>query len=558
MLGASLPCVRTFHYAWTNAATPPSGSRGILRHPRGPPLPKAPPPTAVVRTSLLIFALLLLVAIVALAWASERPAHAALPELPQVSTAPPTAPETQPATPAAIAPPTPQARVRLQVAIETVARLLPPRTTPRVVLAAGETHIVGELVAGVGASPLATRPEGRQLVRFPLPGGAECYRVVRLDRAVEGPLELELGTSISPSGKVVGSDGKPLSGARVWLAGVSTTTGPDGSFKLESVPVPAAGGLPFAVYKPGFAARFRILDARRCRELGRSPIPLGPGAELRVRFLGVGQASTSAGAPRFYLLPEAGRDSRLLEFPFFLPGCGVVTPGDDGVARFPSVPQGVEVRVLGEHPECAPVVSEPLRVRAGTQLLALHGELCRTIQGRVKVGDGGSAQPVWACLQLGQVHPRVNDRGFLLPAGAMHRDVVVREADAHGVFSLPRPNSAPSELHLIADGHLGVALGIRDGVLPLDPVPLLPATDLSAATLVLRARGPRAATTVAEAVLWVDGAERGRYPWAMGEDLTIPLGHPGLCRVTVHVEGRDPIAAVRVASGRVPLEVPLQ
>lgn len=515
---------------------------------------------SVLRTPILLLVLILALATVAVCWAYygveptesgtlqvyPRPEEGPEPPAVIVATVPP-----KPASGAAADSPTRQPQARVQLTLTTIARPLRHRTRElRCELVVGEAARgePGRWVAGTAATPLTRQPRGLQLARFEI-NGVPHYRVVRLKGREVGVVPVRRGMSRIVRGRVLDTNGGPLGGARVWLAGATATTGTDGFF--ETQPVPVGDGMPLVVEAEGLATRFRILGAGQCLSLEARPITMNRrGTRLLARFFSAG---TATGA-RFFILPAGGRESGLLSYPLFLPAVAPVVVAKDGSASIGGLPWGVRIRLMVQHADGPPVVSDELVLDRFEVRCVLHGGHARQLAGRVVDVRGRAVQGAFLTARAGGTGLTLKSGSWLLPGAAYIRDAAVAHSAEDGSFVLPMVWGEGNKglVAVEASGLVGLEYQVSAQAAPPNRFVLHEAGGVGRPELVLHGRDLPAFVHV---LVRSDGTQQGPFPWATDQTFELPLRRTALVRVVMRVDDGQPRTQTVFVDGGRPLEI---
>jgi len=282
----------------------------------------------------------------------------------------------------------------LTLVIDPVADLQPPPPRrPDLRLWRGTTLVAAEAtwVAGTAALPEARVIQGRQLVRFHVPGGRDIFRVVLVGRTGQD-IDVRWLGSVDYQGQVFGADKSPLAGARVWLAGERAETDANGRFRIPDLP--RGSGLPLVIRAPGHAGYFRVLDLirpDRGRDVSRNTFGLTRGVDLKVRFVAPVDDFTKGAV--FVQPVSKHKDTRVLHHPFLMQAVeGGVPLESDGIATVRGLPVDTKVRVFVWHPDTGirhqPVVH--LFQRKGKQPQAsIRASKAEFLVGKVRTDNQG-------------------------------------------------------------------------------------------------------------------------------------------------------------------------
>jgi hypothetical protein len=431
-------------------------------------------------------------------------------------------------------------KIRVHLRLRTLARVLPerqPRPTCELVTSLQNPEpkgIEGTWVAGLAALPISRVVRGQQLVRFRLADGRDHYRVTRLLATDRGRILLLRGRMKTARGKVVDTNGRPLQGASVWIAGESATTDAEGKFAIDAIP--ADSGLPLVVRHKGYAALYRRLSGAQYDALHERPLTLREGVELHVRF----NATDVDPDASYHLLPAGGRDSRLLEYPFFMQAISDVSEVRERMVVFPNLPRGARVRVRVVHSGFAPTVSGEIRLDQPMVAAVLNGTYRPTIAATVVDPAGKPVADAWVTSRPGDSGLALSDTGWLLAPLAYVGTGDVMQTSTSGAFSLSRltDERGRTALTVEAEGFFGLEFtrdGIVDHGLTIGLYPLAPQQPIRKPSLVLRA-GPKLTGTVSLSIRDEQG-DHGPYSWDCAEPFPLRISQRSLLRVEERFAG---------------------
>lgn len=426
-------------------------------------------------------------------------------------------------TPSAPAPAVPDPAVGLRVVVTVTSEetFLPPAAAPVAVQRPMAVQgLPTTLLAGVGAQLRGDDGRGFSLVVVETEGGARLLRRVAFDPAEVQPHEVGLPAHVG--GSVVGADGAPVAGARLWFGerdrdGVPVEVECDDQGRFEALTA-SGTGVPIVARATGFAAVAEFVELAPAGLERR--IVLMPAAPLRVQLVGIGQPGNQA---RVFVVPLATVSSELSSYPFFAQTVAGGWPVDgNGLAVIDDLPRDCEVGVVVVHPLAAIAPPRPVRLRDQPAQLTVPMQYVGATPGRVVDVRG---VPVAGVRVLGCGDPQrlpVGPTRRLLPQHVEAPGTFVAFGDREGMFSI---GDEAAWWRVEAPGHAGRIIQPAD---PADPV-VLPRWDGGAIEFVLSP--PRAG------VAWVGATNLGGgLQQALAADCPWRVSLPHAGRFTIDLQ----------------------
>lgn len=355
----------------------------------------------------------------------------------------------------------PTVGLRVQVEVRVRERFVAP-SSPRVEVRDAVdlgTPLPLRTIAGVGAGPASDgREPGAALVAVAYASAGELLRHANVPAGSSA--QLRVGGRRVVRGRVLGPDGAPAVGARVWLGESNAegrrefATDDDGRYEAD---VPSGDGVPFVVRAPGCATQARVLDVG---DGAVADARLAAGCALTVQVVAVAEAMAAA---RVLVLPTAEVGSDVAQWPFWLQAIdgGALVAAEGAVID--GLPRGGEIAVVVVHPLAPRMAPQATRLKGERPraVVALPAFFGRRLAGSV-VEAGG--QPLaGAEIEVASASSRAQPMApRLAPAAAVARGVVAATSAADGSFLVGVPDGDDLVVRVRADGHAGRELPLRE------------------------------------------------------------------------------------------------